>query len=402
MTVSIFIYDRGLQVHHYNLVKGFADRGDTVFIFTYNVTEDFFPSSNFKFKNVYLYNLYNPQSFNNRIQRKIIKLFKIFKNVFHLKIYNDYTNFISIKAIVKTIKIVKGIDEITLVIGCEKKGLIWAGKVFEGSKTKLIYYSLELYEDGHYSFLHDRSFPIVRIQEIFYHQKCAATIIQDQDRCNFLYKINKIESQPTFYLPVSVSENISYLELNYLQKKINVFNKKIILYFGKIDDERKVSDIGICFSKIITNRFVLVLNGFGQVSYIAKLREISDKIFHLNPSPYKYIDSIIHDAYIGLVLYDYKSKNEELTVYASEKLAYYLKHKKPIIAFHNIQYEKFFSNYKCGVAIKNVNELKGAIQTIEKNYNFYQVEAHRAFKEIYCFENRFNSVYEEIKLKFLK
>jgi hypothetical protein len=67
-----------------------------------------------------------------------------------------------------------------------------AGMLFENTKTNLFYYSLELYEDGHYLYRNDNSFQLVRENEKFYNQKFYATIIQDIERCKFLYKYNKL------------------------------------------------------------------------------------------------------------------------------------------------------------------------------------------------------------------
>ncbi|MCX6252924.1 MAG: hypothetical protein NTV31_00370, partial [Bacteroidia bacterium] len=172
------------------------------------------------------------------------KVIKKFEKYFHIKVIDKLSKeneVISSKTLSKSIKILKKTNDIAIAIGCEKKGLIWAGSVFKESKTKLIYYSLELYEDGHYSFTNDKNFPLVREQEVFFHQKCAATIVQDPGRCDYLYHINNIDKIPRLYLPVSVSMSTSNLYPEYLQKRINVIGKKIILYFGKIDDERRVS-----------------------------------------------------------------------------------------------------------------------------------------------------------------
>jgi hypothetical protein len=256
---------------------------------------------------------------------------------------------------------------------------------------------LELYEDGHYSYINDNTFPLVREEEKYYHQKCNATIIQDPDRCDFLYSINNIKNQKALFLPVSVSKEIPVLKPGFLLSKINRRDVKIILYFGRIDDHRRSFEIAEGFSLLDSNDFILVLNGEANNEYISKILKLSSNIFHFDKSQEIFIDSIISDAYIGIVPYEYKSTNDELTVFASEKLAYYLKHKKPIIAFSNFQYENFFNEYKCGISIKNSTELWDAILTIEANYSSFQRAANQAFEKYYCFENRFDLLYNEIE-----
>lgn len=397
MNIAIFIYGRGLQVHHYNLVKGFADRGNDVYVFICDASDAFFSINNFRYKNVRLFLINNKEPFTGRLKKLALLIILKFLRL-DLSCISPTKYIVSNKAVKKAKEFAAGTGEMAFAIACEKQGLIWGGRVFEHTGTKLFYYSLELYDDNHYSFKGNESYLEIRRQEIFYHQKCAATIVQDPDRGDYLYSYNNIKNQPSFYLPVSVTGDIPYLMSNFLHEKIRKDNKcKIILYFGRIDDGRRISDIAFSFSKSDSNEFALVLNGFASDEYVNRIKRISDNIFYIPSSEEKFIDSIINDAFIGLVLYDYKSKNEELTVFASEKLAYYLKHKKPIIAFHNEHYENFFKKYKCGVAIKSTDELWEAIEIIKSNYGLFQEEAYRAFTENYCFENRFNLLYDGIE-----
>ena len=393
MKIAIFIYERGLQVHHYNFVKGFVDRGDEVHLFMHDSDEFNFKLHNFKKIKVHLYSYYDSLSFRKRIKNKFSR---IFQHYFNLNKQPQGGLVINENTLEKSKKIISDLGRIDLAVGFEKKGLIWAGKLFEHSTTKLVYYSLELYEDGHHFFLNDPTFPLIRENERYFHRKCDATIIQDPERCKFLYEINNINKQKTLFLPVSVSKEIPVLVPGFLYSKINRKDFNIILYFGRIDDHRRCSEISEGFSRQNSKDFILVLNGDGNKEYISGLLKLSNNILHFDKSPEKYIDSIISDGYIGLVTYNYQSKNDELTVFASEKLAYYLKHRKPVIAFSNPQYDKFFQDYKCGIAIKDSGEIWDAIKTIQNNYLSFQKEAERAFEDYFCFENRFALLYTEI------
>lgn len=393
MKIAIFIYERGLQVHHYNFVKGFVDRGDEVYLFMHDADEFNFKLQNFKKIKVHLHSYYDSLSLRKRVQNKFSR---IFQRYFNVSKQFQRGLVISNNTIEKSKKITANLGRIELAVGFEKKGLIWAGKLFENSKTKLVYYSLELYEDGHHFFLNDPTFPLVRDNERYFHQKCDATIIQDPERCKFLYEINNINDQKTLFLPVSVTREMPLLVPEFLHNKIGQRNVQIVLYFGRIDDHRRCFEISKGFSQLFSKDFTLVLNGDGNKEYISGLLELSSNILHFDKSPEKFIDSIINDGYIGLVTYDYKSKNDELTVFASEKLAYYLKHRKPVIAYSNPQYDKFFKDYKCGIAIRDSGELWDAITTIRNNYSSFQKEAERAFEDFFCFENRFELLYTEI------
>ncbi len=394
MRVAIFIYERGLNIHHFNLAKGFADRGDEVFLFLHDTDEFVFGLKNFEGINIKIFNLFEFNSLRSRFERKFRKI-EIDSHLFFNR--NIKELLISRKSMRKSLKIIRRIGHLDLAIGVEKKGLLWAGKLFKNSGTKLLYYSLELYEDDHYSYFNDKTFPFVRSAEKHYHRKCDATIIQDTDRCKFLYSINGIEHQRALYLPVSVSKESPFLDTDYMVDKIKNQKAKIVLYFGRIDDHRKSFEIAKAFSNTKSVGYILILNGPADIDYISCILKLSPDILHVDKSPEKYIDSIISTAHIGLVPYEYKSVNDELTVFASEKLAFYLKHGKPVIAYSNPQYEKFFSEYKCGIAIKDSSELWKAINIIDQDYSSYQSAAFSTYNKFYCFENRFKLIYEEIK-----
>ena len=94
------------------------------------------------------------------------------------------------------------------VIGVEKKGFIWAGKIAEKLGIPLVYYSLELATDDYARLEMPWSFEFRRIRaaERAYHRRAAATIIQDAERARVLFQDNGVtmEGARIFYLPVSV------------------------------------------------------------------------------------------------------------------------------------------------------------------------------------------------------
>ena len=395
MNIAIFIYERGFTSYYFNLIIGFANKNDTVSVFTHDAYEKYYSLRNLKHKNINIFKIYDSSTLINRLNKNIIRIIKNYINS-NFRININAPIIISEKTLNSSARIIKNLSKFDLAIGCEKKGLIWAGTLFRNTRTKLFYYSLELYDDHHYSFINDISFSKLREQEIKYHKTCDATIIQDQQRCDYLYKVNSINQQPSLFLPVSISQKINLVEDNYLYNKFQIKQKKILLYFGSINDERKSYDIAKTFLTMRNDDFILIFNGYGEENYLKEILNISNNKIYVSKALEMHIDSLINDAYIGLVTYEYRSINDKLTVYSSEKLAYYLKHSKPFIAFHNEQYHEFIENYKCGVLIKNLSEFELAVAQIQTNYILYQAETKRAFEDIYCFENRFNVLHKEI------
>ena len=268
-------------------------------------------------------------------------------------------------------------------IGIEKKGLVWAGKLSEATGIPFIYYSLELYLEGHPRY---NEFKRDREQEIFYHQRARATIIQDELRANVLFKCNRIKQQDKILFPISVSGKPHKVNSNYLREKYRLPREtKILLYFGGIEKTRDCSLIANVLERSM-NGFVVIFHGPGKRDYLEELAKKKNVIVSSKLVPDEQIGDIILSADIGLALYPNTNSNYRLTAFSSERVALYLRYGIPIITMNNESYRKLFSKYRCGEMIDTYDELPKAADKIMTNVKAYKNLANMAYEEFYNFD----------------
>ena len=134
------------------------------------------------------------------------------------------------------------------VIGVEKKGLIWAGKIAGNLGVPLVYYSLELMTDDYARLEMPWSFEFRRLRaaERTYHRTAAATIIQDTERARVLFQDNGVpmEGARIFYLPVSVMGRPYTNRSRFFQEAFGLSrDTKVILSFGLLNSARYVFEL---------------------------------------------------------------------------------------------------------------------------------------------------------------
>ncbi len=280
-----------------------------------------------------------------------------------------------------------------LFIGVEKKGLIWAGIMGDHFQIPYIYYSLELYTKDHPDAMRTPLDRLLKAAEESYHRKAKATIIQDIERATVLYEDNGLTGKGlTFFIPVSLLDNPQEGKSTFLRDKFNLpSTQKLILQFGLFYDRRFSLEL-IDIAKKFPMEQTLILHGFSlSKSYH---RQIQKKLHHrcilsqeLVPS--SNIGKVVASADIGLVLYTAETKNDFLTSFSSEKMALYLQHGKPIIAFDYPGYRQLMDECECGVLIHDLSELPSAVNTILENWDHYSKNAFRCFSLHYDFNRNF-------------
>jgi len=204
---------------------------------------------------------------------------------------------------------------------------------------------------------------------------------------------------PSIYIPVSLRDEIVLNKCNYLHQILNIEeNKKIVLYFGTIAENR--IHISLIESLIeLDDSFVIVLHGYINESMEQKITKEFTKskvIISTGFVPESEVSKVIASAYIGLALYTEKHENDTLTAFSSEKVTRYCQCGVPFISFNNVSYQKLFSEYSCGKMINNYLEICNAIKIIDKNYQEYHQNAWEAYSKHFYFNN-----YSELLLNTL-
>lgn len=154
-------------------------------------------------------------------------------------------------------------------------------------------------------------------------------------------------------------------------------DKKIILYQGHISRDRNLEGICQAISEIET--YSLVLMGDGG-EYIDYLKNKYPKVIYINYVKAPFHLNITSYARIGIVTYDFYSLN---TIYcAPNKIWEYSGFGIPMLANDIPGLRYTVGQYASGLCIdmNNPEEIKDAIEEIEKNYSTYSHNALKMYK----------------------
>jgi glycosyltransferase involved in cell wall biosynthesis len=385
--IGIFEYDWSMYSFIKDLVIKLAEAGYKVDIFHKkpNVSLDFTNSEQFgHYKNVRYFNL----STSNTIARKIVRKFKGLLGRLNWDYLQNPRNIIDREILLRSTKIVNE-SRYQCFIGVEKKGLIWAGILSQMYKCPSVYYSLELYIEDHPDI---KGYSYLRKAEKNYHRLSGATIIQDRLRAKTLMEYNEIETTDLIYFPISVRGDIVEKKSSFFHQKYKMNEaKKLLLYFGLIQDERFSSDL-VGIASHLKDDIMLVLHGFGNQIYLTHLQSITDTdrvIFSLELVVEEEIIGLISSATIGLALYANTSSNDRLAAFSSVKVAYFMQCGVPVIAFDSESFRELMNAYNCGELINSIDEIPQKVEKILNDYDSYRKQAFMAFRRFYDFEENF-------------
>ena len=125
------------------------------------------------------------------------------------------------------------------LVGVEKGGLAWAGKLEIRGNIPIVYHNLELYLKDDPTVRNTAlGRRLERAEEVF-HKRCQLTIVQDEARGAALFNDNGVTSAPVVYLPVSRLGPPLHEQSDWLCAKLNLSaDLKILLVHGLISESR--------------------------------------------------------------------------------------------------------------------------------------------------------------------
>lgn len=282
-------------------------------------------------------------------------------------------------------------------IGIERGGLIWAKAAVPNSAARLIYSSLELYTSSHW-ISKDLSGKRLKAAERAAHRKCWATIVQDPKRGEILLADNKIlKRHLVIYLPISRYGPARLDRSTWLQDELVLGrDTSIVLSYGLIQEGRYSVELAKLAQTDFEKSWCLVFHGsegWGSRA-LTQIREVnrsgrvklSLRLVDVTLEPV-----VVSSAHISLVLYNRQTINDELTGFASEKLALSLQCGIPVIAFAYPTYEHV-EREGGGVLISDISEIPNAVRRILGNYGSFRRGAFAAYARYYRFETNFAKV----------
>jgi|GEM_PF-1222580 len=283
-------------------------------------------------------------------------------------------------------------DKPDLLIGIEKRGLVIAGMLFDELDVPFVYYSLELYIEGHPWY---QDFCQLRRQEIQYHRKALATIVQDRFRAEVLMLANGNPRGCVVELPIGVRRLAKRIDPD-LRTQLGIKQgSRMVLSLGSIAKHR-LSEAILDLSDRLDQGTTIILHGPTQdPRYRPRSRKnviVSNKLL-----PESELASLISLCDMGLVVYRNDVVNDRLTAFSSQKVAYYLALGKPIVTIDNESYRHLFAEFACGETFAQVEDIPRAIEKVSADYERYAKQALAAFEKYYCLDNTIPLAINEIR-----
>lgn len=228
---------------------------------------------------------------------------------------------------------------------------------------------------------------VARLIDRAYFRLSDCVIIQDDTRLEKLEKELRYRARSICYFPNAPSEAISSeLDSNYLQKKLGIkpdTYKFLVLAAGMIDDKVYSIDVAKTFSHL-SDLCALIFHEREcrrfEDPYIVKVTHANQQNLFLSLSPVEYndLDSLFSSIDIGIAFYNPVDSNFEDMAKTSGKLAFYLKHGKPVLLNNLPSFHHLNNEYSIGVIVNDICdplEMRKAIETISNNYSLYSANA---------------------------
>ena len=293
-------------------------------------------------------------------------------------------------------------------IGVDTYGSILALFNYYIRREKFIYLSLELNEPQQLGVL---GWPIRWLERLAL-RKSESVIIQDADRFKTLCEYQNYQHPSVFYLPntgympkgakdVFEGSNNYFRDLFHLDPSLYPY---IVLHAGMTNDITCSKAIAQTFASLNHGCALILHDSEGKGAkdpYIQSLQHTNDKnlFLSLKPVAFDQLDQLYQSASIGLALYSNVDSSFMKISLASGKLAYYLKHGKPVLVSYSESLQALVDEYEIGCVIRDpscVAEVELALDKILKNYTDYSNNCRRCFREKFDSERVINSLLSHI------
>jgi hypothetical protein len=269
------------------------------------------------------------------------------------------------------------------IVCIEKESLntTWIATCKSKVQQKLVYWSLELYNEGHPKYL---KYMFMNKAARSLYKSLAGFIIQDNSRLNVIKRETNFNC-PIFYLPVCVSGEMERANKTKIRLKFGLPSSKTILVsHGNISEERGLNTI-LEMSRHVKEDVQIIIHG-----------KIISSLKNKVPKNVMILDCVLEErdllefiacSDIALSTYVGDSENERLIAYSSHKHALYAKCRLPIISYRNTSTKEMLTHYHWGLHMENEQEVGFCIDEIKLRYLEFQKETERVYNEVYCYES---------------
>lgn len=303
------------------------------------------------------------------------------------------------RAVIARLRDILRSDDYKFILAVEKGGLSLTGQARVGNEIALLYYSLELYTRKHPLLKSDRNLVAMRRLEKRYSSNVATFIVQDQSRWDVLKKdLALAENSRKVFFPVGEPEYPPVSKSSLLHEMLSISTQmSILLYYGVVRPERGVIEIARTADSLPRN-WIMVFHGFcSDDTATSILSQTKQHRVRLSRTviPGADRERLIASATIGLAIYSEPNANEQLTGFASEKLALYLKCGLPVISHDNSTFQHVSAS-GAGVMISTIDGIPAAVEHIAADYTRYSQSAAQVYRKYYRLETIYPNVRKAI------
>lgn len=285
------------------------------------------------------------------------------------------------------------------IITFDPPALFLAARIYPGSLSKIIHFSLEVIEETHPQFKNGRITKALRLYERRCLMQVGALMIQDRFRERVLKaKVPRECATPTIYYPVALPGGAHTRSPQKLVTWQQSFaSRQVILFFGGLWSAELIEGLSRCSKSLGENQVIVVHGGRGCIRKFPSTTE--QFIVSTEPIPFDSINDLIASAHIGLALYPDGDLNSKYTAFSSEKIARYTQCGIPFIAFNNEDYRHLKQLFNCCELVDSYDEIPSAAQRIFDSYSEYTGNAKAAFPHFYSLENTSKNLLEFVSAK---
>ena len=289
-----------------------------------------------------------------------------------------------------------------LIFGVDDWGIILATCIGLSLGVPTVYYSLELLIKDEITTLTRK---VLKQLEVYCSQRAKFAITQDEMRADILSRQNNIRRDQVVLLPNSYLGSATTWRTDYLRQKLGIpKGKRIILQAGSI--ERFTQAIPLAQAAYTwRNDFVLVFHTRRRLQnsiYEKKFLELVDnRHVYLSdmPVPHNELSNLISSADIGVALYEVNPNQRNIyhMGLSSGKISQYVKCSLPIITTDLPLINTMVKQYRCGICVRNCDEIEARLKEIWADYELFRKGAARCFEEKFRFEHNFPALLDKIE-----
>ncbi|WP_159434512.1 glycosyltransferase family protein [Bacteroides ndongoniae] len=323
------------------------------------------------------------------------------KNIFFYKVKERSTLFelpTSIKVYIKSL-LFSFTHKIDYIIGGDSIGNIISSRLCSLLGKKHINFQLE------YPQIITEKHPFLnRLQKLENKaiEKSSYIITHDKWHKQFLLEHFKLNKDSILLLPNSSFTPEVCINSNFLQERLNISNKRIVLHsggFGKWFKCKELAESTESWNDNIKLVFHIShkLEGDPYFETIYQTNYGGKVLYSLNPVSTFELDKLVASADIGIALYSEKDLGYRATYMglAAGKIGNYLKCGVPVIAT-KLPSLTYIEEYQCGILIECEKDIANAINVIISNRNMYSENAYRCYRELWYPETYLSIIQKEL------